>query len=129
MVQTGGLSRPLVRLASTKVELYEDEGGLIPCINWTTALFLPTDWPAIGPWKATMGAAYTLMVDEECCLSSISCRNEITDTSEVTGSKLRSWHQAEKINAKPRMEPSASFRTGWVACEAGPTEVLAKLLP
>ncbi len=32
-------------------------------------------------------------------------------------------------DAKPRMEPSASARTGWVACEADSTEVLAKPLP
>ncbi len=31
--------------------------------------------------------------------------------------------------AKPRMEPSASARTGWVLCEADPTEVPAKPLP
>ncbi len=35
-------------------------GGLIllaPRINWTTALFLPNDRPAIGAWKAAMAAA------------------------------------------------------------------------
>ncbi len=32
-------------------------------------------------------------------------------------------------NARPGMEPSASTRTGWVACEANPTEVPAKPLP
>ncbi len=32
-------------------------------------------------------------------------------------------------DARPRMEPSASSRTGWVACEADPTEVPAKPLP
>ncbi len=30
---------------------------LAPHKNWTTALFLPTDWPAIGAWKAAMAAA------------------------------------------------------------------------
>ncbi len=30
---------------------------LAPRINWTTALFLPTDRPAIGAWKAAMAAA------------------------------------------------------------------------
>ncbi len=42
MVQTGGLSIPLLRLVSPKVELYE--GGvilLVPRKNWTTALFPP----------------------------------------------------------------------------------------
>ncbi len=32
-------------------------------------------------------------------------------------------------DAKPRLEPSASARTGWVACEADPTEVPLKPLP
>ncbi len=32
-------------------------------------------------------------------------------------------------DARPWMEPSASARTGWVACEADPTEVPAKPLP
>ncbi len=32
-------------------------------------------------------------------------------------------------NAKPRMEPSASARNVWVACEADPTEVPVKPLP
>ncbi len=31
MVQTGGLSRPFVRLVSPKVELYEDAGVNSPC--------------------------------------------------------------------------------------------------
>ncbi len=66
-------------------------GGLIlmaPHKNWTTALFLPTDRPAIEAWRGAMAAVKMLMVDEECCLSSISCRNErTTDTLEVTRSK------------------------------------------
>ncbi len=30
--------------------------NLVPHKNWTTALFLPTDRPAIGVWKAAMAA-------------------------------------------------------------------------
>ncbi len=32
-------------------------------------------------------------------------------------------------DAKPRIEPYASARTGWVACEADPTKVPVKTLP
>ncbi len=36
---------------------------------------------------------------------------------------------AKDRDARLRMEPTASARTGWVACEADPTKVPVKPLP
>ncbi len=56
MVQTGATSGPLVRLISSKVELYEHAEDLF---SWRLVKMYeaPTDRPAIGAWKAAMAAA------------------------------------------------------------------------
>ncbi len=60
MVQTGALLGPLVRLVSPKVELYEHAGD---SFSW-----------------CLVKIEFFVMVDEERCSSSISCRNERTSS-------------------------------------------------
>ncbi len=76
-------------------------GGLLRPLAWLVS-------PKVELYK-------DLMVNEECCLSSISCRNErTTDTLEVTRSKSRSWHQA--VKSRPFQIIEASGRRGSSFC-------------
>ncbi len=91
----GGPLKALRMVGKSQGGTVRGRGGFIllaPRINWTTALFLPHRSTSNRGMKSRyMAEAETLMVDGECCLSSISCRNEgTTDTSEVTGSQSRS---------------------------------------
>ncbi len=56
MVQMGAPLGPLVRLVSSKVELYEDAGD---SFSWRLVKMesLATDRPAIRAWKDAMAAA------------------------------------------------------------------------
>ncbi len=57
MVQTGALLSTVGKFQGGTVQ---GRGGFIllaPRKNLVTALSLPTNWPAIGAWKAVMAAA------------------------------------------------------------------------
>ncbi len=100
MVQTGTLLGPLVRLVSSKVELYEDAGGFIllaPCKNFVTAL-CPRSASNRG-----MESRYGCRVNFDGGWGTLFIHHLLQkwkNHRHIGGdrSKSRSWHQAEKID-------------------------------
>ncbi len=98
----GGPFKALSTVGRSHVGTVRGRGGfnlLAPFRKRTTELSLPTDWPAIGAWKAAIAATNTLSVEWERPLSSSSCRKDrITANSEVEGFSPRLRHQVEKTD-------------------------------
>ncbi len=95
----GGPFKALSTVGRSHVGTVRGRGGfnlLAPFRKRTTELSLPTDWPAIGAWKAAIAATNTLSVEWERPLSSSSCRKDrTTANSEVEGFSPRLRHQVE----------------------------------